>query len=123
MRVTRGTTHERTVANTQPWQAPGRAACRALLLVICAALYAPIAVADSDHELARKLRESGEILSLEQIVERARAVKPGEIIETELDRKQGRYVYEVEILDSAGQVWEVELDAKTGELLEIEQDD
>jgi uncharacterized membrane protein YkoI len=56
-------------------------------------------------------------------VERARAAKPGEIIETELEREQGRYVYEVEILDSAGQVWEVKLDARTGELLEIEHDD
>jgi uncharacterized membrane protein YkoI len=96
---------------------------RALAAAICIAVAAPVAVADSDHEIARRLRESGEILPLEKIVERARAVKPGEIIETEFERKLGRYVYEVEILDSAGQVWEVELDAKTGELLEIEQDD
>ena len=116
MRATRGT--------TRPWRAHRRAACCALFAVICAALYAPMAGADSDdHVRARKLRESGEILSLEQIVERARAAKGGEVIETELERKQGRYVYEVEILDSAGRVWEVELDAKTGELLEVEQDD
>ncbi len=101
-----------------------RRAGGAVAAAICIAVAAPVAVADSDdHVRARKLRESGEILSLEQIVERARAAKPGEVIETDLDRKQGRYVYEVEILDSMGRVWEVELDAKTGELLEIEQDD
>jgi uncharacterized membrane protein YkoI len=100
-----------------------RAGGCALAAAICIAAGTPVAVADGDHEIARKLRESGEILPLERILERAHAAKPGEIIETELERKQGRYVYEVEILDGAGQVWEVELDAKTGELLEIEQDD
>jgi uncharacterized membrane protein YkoI len=90
---------------------------------MCTAVPVPAAAGDSDHVVARKLRESGQILPLEQIVERARAAKPGEIIETELEREQGRYVYEVEILDSAGQVWEVKLDARTGELLEIEHDD
>jgi uncharacterized membrane protein YkoI len=59
--------------------------------------------------VARKLRDAGAILPLEQIIQRARAVNPGEVIETELECKHGRYVYEVEILDQAGQVWEIKL--------------
>ncbi|HKQ25998.1 MAG TPA: PepSY domain-containing protein [Burkholderiales bacterium] len=81
------------------------------------------AVADDDHVNARKLRESGEIMPLEKIIERARAEKPGEVLETELDRKNGGYVYEVEIVDDAGQVWEIKLDAKTGKLIKVERDD
>ncbi len=96
---------------------------RSVVFALCATLFAVPAIADSDHLIARKLRESGEILPLEKILERARAAKPGQIIETELERKKGRYVYEVEILDPAGQVWEVKLDAKTGELIKIERDD
>jgi uncharacterized membrane protein YkoI len=84
---------------------------------------APRATADDDHVVARKLRDAGEILPLEQIIQRARAVKPGELIETELERKHGRYVYEVEILDQGGQVWEIKLDARTGELIKLERDD
>ncbi|MEO8627780.1 MAG: PepSY domain-containing protein [Betaproteobacteria bacterium] len=87
-------------------------------------MFVPVpAIADSDHLIARKLRESGEILPLEKILQRARAAKPGQVIEAELESKKGRYVYEVEILDAAGQVWEVKLDAKTGELIKIERDD
>lgn len=92
--------------------------------ICCFALAAPYAaVADEDHVLARKLRESGEILSLEKIAEHARGAKPGEILETELDHEHGRYVYEMEILDAAGQVWELKLDARTGDLINMEIDD
>ena len=95
----------------------------ALLTLLCAGWLAPRATADDDHVVARKLRDAGAILPLEQIIQRARAVKPGELIETELGRKHGRYVYEVEILDQGGQVWEIKLDARTGELIKLERDD
>ena len=93
-----------------------------LSALLLAAAAAPVA-ADDDHITARKLRESGEIMPLEKIIERARAEKPGEVLETELDRKNGRYVYEVEIVDEAGQVWEIKLDAGTGALIKMERDD
>lgn len=82
-----------------------------------------VAAAEEDHVTARKLRESGQILPLEQIIERARARQPGEILETELERKRGGYVYEIEILGSDGWVWEMKFDARTGELIELERDD
>jgi uncharacterized membrane protein YkoI len=81
------------------------------------------AVSDEDQAVARKLRASGQILSLEKIYELAKAIKPGEILETELEKKRDRYVYEVELLDKNGQVWEVKLDAKTGQLIKLENED
>ena len=78
--------------------------------------------ADSDHVAARRLREAGEIMPLEKIAERARAEKPGEILEAELKQKRGRYIYEVEILDAGGRVWELRLDARSGALIKIEQE-
>lgn len=78
--------------------------------------------ADSDHVAARRLREAGEIMPLEKIVERARAEKPGDILESELKQKGGRYIYEIEILDAGGRVWELRLDARSGELIRIEQE-
>ena len=79
--------------------------------------------ADEDHELARKLRDAGAILPLEEIVRHARAAKQGELLETDLEKKHGRYVYEVEILDKTGQVWEIEIDAANGRLMSVERDD
>ncbi len=81
------------------------------------------AVSDEDQAVARKLRASGQILSLEKIYELAKTIKQGEILETELEKKHNRYVYEVELLDKNGQVWEVKLDAKTGQLIELENED
>ncbi len=81
------------------------------------------ALAGEDHVAARKLHEAGKILSLEEIVDRARTHKAGDILETELEFKRDRYVYEVEILDAGGQVWELKLDAGTGELINMERDD
>lgn len=97
------------------------------LIAICAvvmlALFSPIfSMADIDQNTVRKLRSSGQILSLETIHTKARSIKPGKILETELEQKKGRYIYEVELLDEAGTVWEIKLDAATNTLIEIEQD-
>lgn len=97
------------------------AAVMALLASIAATH--PSAAADEGPAAARKLSDAGIILPLEKIVAAAKAAKPGEILETELERKQGRYVYEVEILDARGQVWEVELDASSGKLIAVESED
>ena len=101
---------------------------RAILAIVTAAALgaaifnAPVQ-AGEDPAAVRKLQESGKILSLEQIGAAAKAIKPGEILETELEQKQGRYLYEVEILDAAGQVWELKLDAQNGKLIKMEIDD
>lgn len=79
--------------------------------------------ADEDAARARMLQQRGDILPLEQVIQSAMAVKPGQILETELDEEDDRYVYELEILDDRGQVWELELDASTAELLELESED
>jgi len=72
---------------------------------------------------ASRLSAKGDILSLEKISQKAKSYKPGEILEVELEKKHGRYIYEVDILDAASQVWELKLDAKSGQLLKMEQDD
>ncbi|RPH67833.1 MAG: peptidase M4 [Burkholderiales bacterium] len=65
----------------------------------------------------RQLRESGKILPMEEILTRARAAQPGQVVEVELDREDGRYVYEVKVIDSADRVHKLELDAGNGEVL------
>jgi uncharacterized membrane protein YkoI len=70
-----------------------------------------------DHQEAMQLRRSGEILSLEEVLRRAPGHKHQRVLEVELERKRGRYIYEVETLDRHGHVWEHEYDAATGEVL------
>lgn len=97
-----------------------------LLALSLAAFTLPAAAGeDVSHVEARKLQAAGEILSFEKIAEIARSIKPGDILETELERnrKSGMYIYELEILDAKGTVWELDINAKTGELMKIEIDE
>lgn len=75
------------------------------------------------HEAARRLLESGQILSLEAILARIAESVPGQLIETELEYEDGRIMYDLKILRPDGRVQEVEVDAATGEILKIEDDD
>jgi uncharacterized membrane protein YkoI len=94
----------------------------AILLALAAASPATRAGTDEAEE-ARALTDSGAILPLEQILEKAKQEFPGRVIEIELDRENGVHVYELEIVDPEGRVWELEIDAATGELLEKERED
>ena len=77
-----------------------------------------IGTADADHEpWVRTLRETGKIIPLEQILIKARQQHEGRLIEAELLSNKGLYVYEVELLDSNGQVREMFFNAETGEYL------
>lgn len=79
---------------------------------------APSTWADFDHDEIRQLREAGDILPLEDIIARFRTgQESGRILETKLDNKHGRYIYEIELLDTDGNVRELYYDAHSGELL------
>ena len=84
---------------------------------------APAGADDDDHERAKALKEAGHILPLTDILARAHEVRPGRVLETELDVKHGRYRYELEILGDDGVVWELIFDARTGEWLGEREDD
>lgn len=80
-------------------------------------------LADSDHQEARRLVESGSILPLHQVLEAIRNDWPGRILEVELEKARGSYTYEIELLDAHGKVWELEIDAVSGRVLETEEED
>ncbi|MCF6236630.1 MAG: PepSY domain-containing protein [Gammaproteobacteria bacterium] len=79
--------------------------------------------ADDDHEKALQLRELGEIMALEEILKHAKKEINGRILELELEREDGIYLYEILILDSEGQLWEIEIDASSGKILKRELED
>lgn len=86
-------------------------------------MFAAPAWADDDHDRARRALEAGEILPLSEILSAATAARPGRVIELELDRDDGQWVYEVELVTPQGRLYEMEIDAATGAILEIEAED
>lgn len=79
---------------------------------------------DLGPDEALKLRDSGTIQSFEKLNEAALAQHPGGVIrETELENELGRYIYQLEIVDTKGVEWDLEIDATNGEVLKNHQDD
>ena len=70
-----------------------------------------------DHERARKALESGEILPLRAVLERVERDYPGQFLEVELDRDDGRWLYEIKLIHDDGRMEELELDARDGSLV------
>lgn len=77
-------------------------------------------LADSrqDHDVARQALAAGEILPLRKVLERIERTHPGEVLEVELERENGRWVYEVKLLRRDGGVQKLLLDARDGTLLD-----
>ena len=48
---------------------------------------------------------------------------PGHVVEEELDRERGRWVYELEIRADDGRLFEIEIDGDSGAIASIEEDD
>lgn len=94
----------------------------ATVLFCCFVSLSSIIVADDFME-ARRLMEAGSILPLETVFESLRDQRAGRILEVELEREHGQYVYEIELLDRFGQVRELRIDAVTGDLLSSEWED
>jgi len=88
------------------------------LMVICNS-----AMADDDHLKAKRLLKSGDIVSIEQILTKVRQSYQGRVLEVDLEEKDGRYLYEIELVDSKGEVSKFYFDAKTGEEIEKTHDD
>ncbi|MBF0629014.1 MAG: peptidase [Magnetococcales bacterium] len=67
-----------------------------------------------DHELARRMVQSGTILPLQRIVEGDPQIRGKRLLDVELEKKQDDYFYEIKILDEHGTVRELWFNARTG---------
>ncbi len=76
-----------------------------------------IAVGESDHHESRRLMEQGEILPLQQILDHLGQQQVGRVLEVELEREHGHYIYEIELLGEDGRILEYEIDAASGEII------
>ncbi|WP_137180755.1 PepSY domain-containing protein [Roseomonas sp. AR75] len=92
---------------------------RALLLLPLILLPAGPGRADDrrDHERARAALAAGEIRPLAELLAEVERRYLGRVIETELEREDGRWIYEITVLPPSGRVFELKLDAATGALL------
>ena len=76
---------------------------------------------DDDHERARRAVEQGRALPLRVVLEQVERQFQGRAVEVELEREDGRLIYEIRLLQDSGQVVKLEVDAATGAVLKFKQ--
>lgn len=87
------------------------------LLAIALLCAAPVRADDDDHERARRAVEAGQILPLRDVLGRLERSYPGRVLEVELERDDGLWIYEVKVLQADGRLFKLKLDAKTAAVL------
>ena len=76
---------------------------------------------NADHDRARQAVEAGDVLPLRTILERVEREYPGQVMEVELDREQGVWLYEVKVLREGGALVKLKIDARNGTVLGIKE--
>lgn len=95
---------------------------RILLLLVALAVPMPAAAGDDDdHDRARRAVQAGELLPLRVILDKAEAAFGGQFLKAELEREDGRMVYEIKLLTAQGRVVELYYDARTGDLVKAKK--
>jgi len=78
----------------------------------------PAGASEGDgQERARAALRAGQIRPLAEILAEVERRYLGRVIETDLEREGGRWIYEFTLLPPTGRVFELEIDAATGALL------
>jgi uncharacterized membrane protein YkoI len=92
---------------------------RRLVIIVLLLSLASSASADetSDSARARAALERGEILALTQLLATVQARYEGRVIETELERRFDRWIYEFRFLPPTGRIFKVVVDAASGQVI------
>lgn len=87
-------------------------------LILSCVLVLPGHAADSgDHDRARQALEAGEILPLKTVLEKVGRDTPGQVMELDLERRHGRWVYEIKLLRPGGALVKLLVDASDGTVI------
>lgn len=78
---------------------------------------------EHDHERARRALECGEVMPLADVLAAIRPHISGKIIETELEREERIWVYEMKYITRQGYLVEIYVDARTGRILKTKGDE
>lgn len=76
---------------------------------------------ERDHELAREALQQGQVLPLRQVLDKVEREYQGQVLKIEFERDDGRYVYEIRLLQKDGRMAKLKVDAVDGRVLKIKR--
>jgi uncharacterized membrane protein YkoI len=97
---------------------PGPTVAFAALVVAAQAAACAGERGGADQERARAAVRSGEAMPLPALLERVQRTHPGQVLRVELERDDGRWIYELRVLQADGRLLKLEVDARSGEPIE-----
>ena len=75
--------------------------------------------ADNDQDRARQALLAGKVLPLRVVLDKVESQYPGDPVEIEFEEDDGIYLYEIKLLQSAGNIIKLKVDAQTGEIIRV----
>lgn len=103
------------------WIVPFLAVCTAVLPVLADDDDYGERRRGGDHEIARGALERGEIVPLDDVLAEVRKTIAGQIVRIKLERKHGRWLYELRVLGPDGSIMEVYVDARTKAIVKVKE--
>ncbi|TAN11336.1 MAG: peptidase [Burkholderiaceae bacterium] len=102
---------------------PRRTILAASVVLACAgALVTAAAVAEpSDHELARQALERGDVLPLGTVLAKVEHDYQGQVLKIEFEHDDGRFIYEIRLLQPDGRIVKLKVDAVDGHVLSVKR--
>jgi uncharacterized membrane protein YkoI len=97
------------------------AAALALVIALAALPPAVLRAADREQDEVHRAVQRGDIRPLAEILAAIREQLPGEIAGVEVERENGRWIYEFRVVDKHGRLFEVRVDARNPAIKHIEQ--
>jgi uncharacterized iron-regulated membrane protein len=78
----------------------------------------PVRASDREEvDRARAAVQAGELLPLDQVLQRVQRSVPGQVLEVELEREGGRWVYEIHLLQAGGRLLKLQVDGRTAAVI------
>ena len=74
-----------------------------------------------DHDLARQALERGQVLPLRTVLEKVEREYQGQVLKVEFEHDDGRFLYEIRLLQQDGRMAKLKIDAVDGRVLKIKR--
>lgn len=75
--------------------------------------------ADDDQDRARQALLAGKVLPLRVVLDKVESQYPGDPVDIEFEEDDGIYLYEIKLLQSAGNIIKLKVDAQSGEIIRV----
>ena len=76
---------------------------------------------DHDHDRARQALEQGRVLPLRTVLDRVEREYQGQALKVEFEHDDGRFIYEIRLLQRDGRLVKLKVDAVNGQVLKIKR--